>query len=166
MSARSNKIESLGLHVGPVLASRIFGPVVAAHVQGLVSSVTVGCRLRLIVAAAVTREMAFARLVSLHCRLFAVLIHQARRHRPRKPILSHRGQFVEVDSEEQAELSHRDPGLPDLQLGGWVPRPDLEPESPRLTEEELYNDGWGVAMYCGYYPSGCANDQSEKALEV
>ena len=75
----------------------------------------------------------------------AVFIHQARRHRLRKPILSHRGQFVELDAEEQVELSHRDPGLPDLQLGGWVPRPDLECESPRLTEEELYNDGWGVA---------------------
>ena len=47
---------------------------------------------------------------------------------------------------------------------GPVPRVCLRREEPPPTPEALYNGGYGLALYCGYY-SSCPNDASERLLK-
>ena len=47
---------------------------------------------------------------------------------------------------------------------GPVPCASLRSEAPSPTAAELYNDGYGIALYCGYY-SHCPNDASERLLQ-
>ena len=47
---------------------------------------------------------------------------------------------------------------------GPVPRIRLRPEDPPPTAEELYNDGYGIALYCEYFLD-CLHDSSERLFK-